>query len=553
MSSRYCQLDNAQSRGRIELEARLQATIEGDRILITFGYDPVLVGKVKTLPDRQFRVTPYKHWFVPASPWHAQAIMDTLGLSSPELEKLAQTGKALAKQSSKVRAGGDKRLYPYQRAAVKFLHETRGRALIADDVGLGKTVEALIYAKEADVSALLVVCPANVLYKWQREIMTWAGKEAQIVETGKVPIDPVSPAWVMTYDIATIRSAELIDLSPELIVLDECHYIKNPKAQRTRAAKLYCRTAPMLMGLSGTPFLNRPIEMFNMLHLINPAAWNSWWDFGIRYCGGDQWGYKRFDWVSNVEELKARLKPYMIRRLKSEVMTQLPPLTRTILPVVIPNKKQYNDVRKQVSSALKALHPESKGYFVNALDRLTALREVVGIGKAQIALDWAKEFLDESEPTKKLVVYAHHKTVVETLKKGLHDYGIGCIIGDTTPRQRDIIAKNFQQAALPRVLIVSSAGGEGIDMFGMGVNDCSNMLIVEREWTSAKEEQAEGRLHRRGQILPVNIWYPVARGTVDEDINYLIEQKRETMKSALGVNEYTSIMQLIITRLREED
>jgi SNF2 family DNA or RNA helicase len=203
--------------------------------------------------------------------------------------------------------------------------------------------------------------------------------------------------------------------------------------------------------------------------------------------------------------------------------------------------EEYEEVEQEVTKAIRAMNPKHKGYFIGVLDKLNMLRQVVGKGKAEMALPWCEEFLDNSES--KLVVYCAHRRTVKYLEKGLYRYGVTTITGETPAKKRYENYTKFQREATPRVILITSAGGEGIDLFGVDGVDSSNILFVERDWNPAKEEQAESRLHRLGQDNAVMAWYLVAQNTMDVKIDRLINKKRRVQGDILGVNEIeTSIV-----------
>jgi len=172
-------------------------------------------------------------------------------------------------------------------------------------MGLGKTVVSLTWADlHSDITTALVVAPASVIYKWEREVRRWSRFEPQIISTSKTPLKH-GCLHIMSYDIMRRRALELMEWGYDLVIFDECHYLKGRISKTLRV-----QAAQMLAGLSGTPFLNRPAELWNMLHFLNANEWVYFYPFGIRYCGG-----QRDEWrgATNREELTERLVPYMIR------------------------------------------------------------------------------------------------------------------------------------------------------------------------------------------------------------------------------------------------
>src|SRR3990167_186044 len=510
--------------------------IEGKGVLIvvTFPYDAQIVEAIKTVPGRRFVSNPPR-WLVPSTSWHSRKTIEALSLwhfeIDEDVQRLADKAILVAPPTDFSKSIARNGLYPFQEEAVRFIDATGGRCILGDEMGSGKTVEALAWIKHQPlVRHILIVCPASVLYKWQDECERW-DVWGKVIVTSKEPL-PRCKYHIMSYAIMTRRYAELMSRY-DCIILDEFHAIKNHKAQRTRAAKGLAQTARHVLLLSGTPFLNRPIELFNGLNILDPRAWKSRWAYGNRYCGG--WNeHGKFQGATNITELRDRLKTVMIRRLKADVLSQLPAIRRTILPIDLPNKKQYDEVRAQVRSAIAAMNPEHKGYFVNALDKLNMLRQVVGIGKAQIAVEMVEDMLDQFSENSKVVLYAHHREVVDVLAKGLRNFGVTTITGEVSPQDRQSRLSVFRSYGGPRCMVITSAGGEGIDLFGLDGVDISRLVMVEREWNPASEAQVESRLHRIGQPSAVEVTYLAARKTIDDKFARMVEEKRAVLEAVLG-------------------
>lgn len=412
-------------------------------------------------------------------------------------------------------------------------------------------MEALAWARQRSpqIKRALITCPASVLYKWQDECYKWWGKASEVIVTSKDPIG-MCPVTILSHGLLTRMVNKLSTIPWDLFIGDEFHAFKSHKARRTIAAQSIARVARYILLLSGTPMLNRPMELYNGLNMIDKRVWANPFAFGHRYAGGlTERGW--FKGSSNEDELRRRLAPYMIRRLKTEVLDQLPELRRIYVPVDIPNMDDYKQVRAQVRAALKDLDPAHKGYFVNALDKLNALRRVVGIGKTRVAVDWAEEFLSQTES--KLVIFVHHKENMDTLQAALNDrYGAYTISGEVSAKARADRIHTYQHPGRPRVMIITTAGGEGIDLFGLDGVDSSTILLVEREWNPAREEQTEARLHRMGQDNAVQAVYLSARKTVDDKFYHLVEQKREILKRIVGADIPTTLVKELLESLEKE-
>jgi len=225
-----------------------------------------------------------------------------------------------------------------------------------------------------------------------------------------------------------------------------------------------------------------------------------------------------------------RLNCDVFRRLKQDVLPELPPIQVSILPIVV-DTSQYREIERNVQKQILALSPTSKGYWMSVLDKLNYLRQASGIAKIPAAVEWAKDFLEENDG--KLVIYAHHKRVGKELVAALAAFGADTISGDTPPRRRDELARCFRAEASPRVLVVTAAGGVGIDLFGEG-RDCSNIIFVELEWRPSDFAQAWGRLHRFNQTNSVNAWILQARGTLDTYMTRRVDDKAAVIDEIMG-------------------
>jgi SWI/SNF-related matrix-associated actin-dependent regulator 1 of chromatin subfamily A len=513
---------------------------------------------VQSLADAKFHQHPEAHWELPASPFHAAALIKTLSeqptiFIDKGIKKLAECYYFLLEWDREGDAWDQKKMpwvRPYQQSAIAFVGALKHRAVIADDVGLGKTIEALgaiwqqTWHSNWPVNKVLVVAPANVIYKWEREILDpaqrfpWSGLWTVEVLPSKSAPNGNTQFTIVSYDIMRMRVEELISYHYDIIIFDEVHYIKNYKALRTKAAEKLAEKIPHIIGLTGTPLLNdRPIEMWPWLHMINPSGWPELWGgtgYGNRYCGG-RTQYTTFLGATRLPELADRLKMTSIRRTKAEVMSELPDLSIVPVPVKV-DLKDYRKVESNIRETILALSPQSKGYWIAVLDRMNYLRQAVGRAKVAAAEDWAVDFLDGNAPNVKLVIYAHHKAVVKQLQEALNSWGVLTITGDDKPADRNRAQLLFQSDAEHRVVIISAAGGVGIDLFGINGVESSNILFAELEWRPTDFQQIWGRLHRMGQENAVTAWILGAMGTIDIYIMNRVESKDYTISQILHDN-----------------
>jgi SWI/SNF-related matrix-associated actin-dependent regulator of chromatin subfamily A-like protein 1 len=421
--------------------------------------------------------------------------------------------------------GGE--LKPFQRAGVNYLLAQR-RAFLADEQGLGKTIEALATLQADDAFPAVVVCPASLKLNWLREIERWLPARTAHALAGTAPQGPrhTPDITVVNYDILASRLSELEACAPRALVLDESHYCKNPSAKRTQAVGRLADAVPrdgLVLALTGTPVMNRPPELVSQLRIIGRLAdFGSGAQFGRRFRGPD--AHMRLHW-----HMRARC---FVRRLKVDVLPQLPPKTRSIVPIELDNQHEYRlaerdlvawlrtqpmDLRELDAKVASALRAER-------LVRLNALKLLAARGKLHAALAWIHDFCASGEP---LVVFARHveiqRAVLQRFPRALH------ILGEDTHRARDASLRAFQEPdggpgeGRSNQLIVCSLEVAGQ---GLTLTRASNVAFLELDWTPAKHDQAEDRCHRIGQRDAVTAHYLLAAATVDETIATLLERKR---------------------------
>jgi hypothetical protein len=416
--------------------------------------------------------------------------------------------------------GGE--LKPFQRAGVSYLLSQR-RAFLADEQGLGKTIEALATLEADDAYPAVVVCPASLKLNWLRELRHWLPQRTVQALSGHGANAPREAADItlVNYDILAARLDQLSALRPQALVLDESHYCKNAAAKRTQAVQRLAAEVPragIVLALTGTPVINRPAELISQLRIIGRLEdFGSGVKFGERFRGAD--AHLRLHW-----HLRSRC---FVRRLKSDVLTQLPAKTRAVVPVELDNQAEYRlaerdlvawlrsqplDLRELDAKVAAALRAER-------LVRLNALKLLAARGKLHAALRWIHDFCSSGE---RLVVFAHHReiqrAVLEHFPAALH------ILGADSHGRRDAALQAFQEPDRhDNQLIVCS-----IEVAGQGLTltRSSNVVFLELDWTPAKHDQAEDRCHRIGQQDAVNAYYLLAADTVDETISTLLERKR---------------------------
>lgn len=426
------------------------------------------------------------------------------------------------------------KLYPFQKVGVEWLEKTNGRALLADEMGLGKTIQVLAYLyNHPEIRPVIVVCPNSVKINWKREIKKWCQENAFIIfgKSGYIP--PNFPFYIINYDILADRLEQLKKLNAKMVILDESHYIKNYKAKRSKASIELCKNIPHIVCLTGTPVLNRPKELWTTLQILKPAEKDlrDFWTFMKKYANARQiWVDGKliwdFDGASNLDELNIKLRQtIMIRRLKKDVLKELPPKRRYMVPLEIDNVEEYQEAEKNFLLWYYRTH-NKKLEEAELLVRVEKLRQLAVKGKLRMVVSCIENTLENYD---KVVVFAHHKDIIHHLST---TFNCPKIIGGMDSITKQTIIDNFKKEG--NLLLASiMACGEGVNL------ECANVaLMVELTWTPSRLKQAEDRLHRIGQKYDVDIYYLLAENTIEEYMWLILQEKQKIIDEVVdGVEE----------------
>lgn len=452
-------------------------------------------------------------------------------------------------------------LLPYQRGGVAYAVARPG-TLIADEMGLGKTVQAIGVANVTGAKRILIVCPASLLGNWKNEIGRWQtlGHPVHIVRAGaKWPANIKTGFVIVNYDIVS-RYPAIKTESWDLMVVDEAHYLKNREAKRTKwilGARANTRkkqeaiepiSAERTLLLTGTPITNRPAEIFTLIHRLDPKRWTSFTNFAKRYCGAvfDGYGLQMGE-PTNLDELQMRLREtVMVRRIKADVLTELPAKRRQIVLVdvdgasslVAAERKIEEETEAAVAqasyAAQKAEAEGSETEYTDAVAKLQAARKIAFTEMARVRHETAvakiPAIIEHLENTDgKIVVFAHHKTVVSKLMDALGPYGAVSITGETPNERRQEIVEQFQTNPDIRFFVGNmQAAGVGITLTAS-----SHVVFAELDWVPATLSQAEDRTHRIGQRASVLVQHLVIDGSIDARMAETVVKKQEMIDKAL--------------------
>lgn len=391
-------------------------------------------------------------------------------------------------------------LFPHQQEAKLFLLSRR-RAILADQPRVGKTLPTAAAALE-NLPAL-IVCPAIAKTVWEAAFNKLAPNVSVHVVNGKKDAGQLNSAdvTIINYDVLQYGVTQVDKYNA--LVLDECHRIKNPKAARTKAAMLAMKKIDCVYALSGTPIPNRPIELWPILHGLGIYR-GGWFDFAARYARlfSAPWGLDASG-ASNLPELKAMMKPHVLRRKKEDIFKDYKEPQVSLITFDLPTDKREQSFD---ADALVA-NPNA----LMAFEGLAEIMREAGMRKVQYAADFIDDLLQANEP---VVVFAHHKDVVQALQDELKTHKPVIVVGDTTRLKRDMAIEAFQAGKTKCIIGNIAAMSEGVDL-----SAADTIVFVECTWSTSALEQASSRVENitKNGIAPV-IYILTIKASLDHNV-----------------------------------
>lgn len=538
-NSSQCLPEEAQSKIR-----KPQRVLTADGLAIIEPFDREALPLLRALPGAR--------WDADAVAWRVSLadvdrsrlleMADRLSLEvAPELQAVEQTPSADAAVTRASEHG-----YPFQLDGVRWL-APRKRALLADDMGIGKTLQALWSLDEG--ARAIVICPNSLKYNWHDECLRWRPDLTPIVCKGRsgkqafrfpendgeliiINYD-ILPSWLKPEPTGEkarngreIKRAPLTDeqkslLSKVTLIADECQRVKKYKSHRSQKVTEMALLADKVWFLTGTPMENRPFDLWGVLSAggMNWDVFGSWPTF-LRCFGGfkNRWDGYEFSGPTGPETAE-RLRRVMLRRTKAEVLPDLPSKTYTEIKV--------NDLPRGLKRDMDDLWDEW-GDVIEAgelppFEEFSSIRAQLAESRIDAAVERIEDYEDAGTP---LVVFSAHRKPIETI--GSRE-GWAMILGGTPAEKRREIVRAFQAGELKGVALTIRAGGEGLTL-----TQASDMLFVDMDWTPAQNCQAEDRICRIGQqASSINIIRLVSNHVLDIHVLDLLARKQELIEAAI--------------------
>ena len=458
--------------------------------------------------------------------------------------------------------------FPFQAEGIAWL-KGRSFALLADDMGLGKTNQAIFWASD-NLPALIVV-PAAVVWNWHKEITTmWRPGDTALVLDGKMAVPETLPQWtIVSYNGLEKYLPELKTSGFKSLVIDEAHNIKNLAAQRTKniielvepseqeqlrradlqgdkeEVKYLQQRIPLLkpiknrLAVTGTPVLNRPIELFALLRFLGVKKQEDYRDFMEKYTEHKNMrGRLIWTGAKNLDLLNKELQPFMLRRMKKDVLKDLPPKTNTAMFVPISNAKEYREAETNFLSWLektKGADAADRAVDAEVIVQMNSLRQLAAAGKVAPVNDWLKPC---SMTGSKVLIFSSFTPPLVELHKLKSPLAV-LYTGATSKEERQRIVDNFQKDPAA-CYFMGTIGAAGV---GITLTAANRVCFLDLPWTPGGKVQAEDRAYRIGQKRPVEIVNVLAKGTIDERMLLLLKQKEEIIAQAVdgkSVDEATT-------------
>mgnify|MGYP003654606381 CR=1 FL=1 len=419
-------------------------------------------------------------------------------------------------------------LAPFQKEGRDFL-ASREVALLADQMRLGKTAQAIAAADKIGAKRILVVCPSTAKITWQREFAKWSDRDRsiQIVYGTDATICSGAEIVIINYDLIwrpEIKK-QLLKLKFSVAMVDECHLLAGRNSKRTKAMLHSNLRTPLLSVcvykwfISGTPLLNRPLDMYPIFASCAPeviAPYKSYKAYTRHFCGGYWDGIQWVDkGATHMKELGKRLDTFMLRRLRADVLGEIPPNFQ-----IIPIEAKGSTVKTYVAEELKWEKGDADYQNLDEGEYIATVRRELGLYKIPVALKYIRHVLTTED---KLVVFAYHREVLQELHKAIDNSVL--LYGGMTPSVKQNAIDAFKDDPDCKVFIGQiTAAGVAIDL-----SSANNILFVESSWVPGEIDQASDRCSGFNQDLEVRAQFMVIEDSLEEHMLRTVIEKKNTI------------------------
>lgn len=506
-------------------------TLTDDNIIrIRFQYNQEAIEKVKSFSIRNWNPTD-SCWEIPLRICYE--IPEKLGIQIPS-DVLERYQHIYIPESIKFNQNllkSNTKLYPFQIPGIEFLASNKN-VLLSDEVGLGKTLQAISAAIHLNCKRVLVICPASVKRQWCREINKFTEKTCTLIEGSQKQREQQYAQdvtfYVVNYELILKDLPTINRRTWDMVIADEVSRIKNWKS-KTKSALLGIKTN-FKIGITATPIENNIQELHSILSWINPDVLGSYWNFINEYCYfcSSKYGGYQITGIKDSKKLHETLRKVMIRRKKSDVYTEIPEIIHNeyYIPLSTTQKKMYEEIKSNVMNLVQKDDMNN-----NILNEIMYLREVCNSprllnpdimenGKVTEIIEIIKQFSYEH----KIVIFSQWTKFLDLLGEELTNNNIDfvSIRGDISQEIREDNIKRFEVDNEMKILLSSDAGNMGLNL------QVADVLIhCDLLWNPQRMVQREGRVHRIGQKKTVNIITVMTEDTIEEKVYSLLKLKSD--------------------------
>tara|TARA_R110002049_G_scaffold53852_6_gene150280 strand:- start:126 stop:1814 length:1689 start_codon:yes stop_codon:yes gene_type:complete len=546
-------------------------------VVFEFEYDSFVIKDIKN-SDYNARFNPeLKHWVVPVNNWSIVNIKRIIKQYNFQEKKKEEEKDVVSDYSIKdidlayIKGLCDSKGFSYsprdyQLEALGYALN-KGNILNGDDVGLGKTFEAIMYAEVTNSFPCLVIVPASVKYNWLERWKEIVGSHREIsvidTETKKRKNNWSAEVIIINYDIigkkqgrgATVKYKELLEVGWKMAIFDEAHFLKNKTSQRSKAAKMIVKPDDLkIQLLTGTAIMSKPVEIWNLLLLIKSeqVVAEDWYQFVRRYCGG----YKgKFGWVTdgatNILELNQKLRDNCyIRREKTDVLKELPEVITEVIKVPITNKRAIAKAEDNLIEYLRETKGNEAAESAEEAEHLVSLgvlRKLSIEGKLKAIESFIKDW---SQSDEKLLIFGLHREALDHLSE---KFKAPLIAGGVSSKQKQKIVNDWKLPKSSQFMFANiESAGTGVD----GLQEvCSNMIIIELPWRPSDLWQVIGRLDRSGQKSSPNIKYLLSDDTIDIEMWEMLQDKEEVITAVnkgIDIKKSENGMRAVMRKLKKK-
>lgn len=526
----------------------------GNTLVVSFDYRPSILNVVREIDGRVFNAKK-KQWEVPE-----ESVVECVDALRPlnfivnnDVLAIYESFKRRNEEVANIKKnespyGGVLPLYDFQKTGTAFLRALPA-ALLADAPGLGKTLQTCAAFEDLNGQVLIFV-PASLKFNWRDEIAKWLPTDKVMVIHGnkKERIEQWHHAhknrakWIIANYELLIHDKEIHDTAAHewgAIVCDEADRIANPRAQTTRNLKAL--RAKRRVALTGTPVSNTPEDLWSIADWLYPRYLGTFTQFQKKYCKLNEWS--RVVGYQNLDQLRERIEPIMLRRLKEDVLKDFPAKTveHVRFELSKDERELYDAVRKTIIQEVKKMTKLDTRSLALIPVKMLRMKQATGhpclidapLNSQSSKLDLLKEMLNPIlKSGEKAIVFTQFSTMARIMSVQMIDMQPLVITGEVDALERKNIVDEFQANPNRQVLIMTEAG-----TYGLNLQAASYVFHYDAPWSVSKIEQREGRAHRIGQDKPVTVYHLIAKNTIDEYVLKVLKGKQRMADEILGDDE----------------